>query len=161
MNFDDAFARLLGSEGGYSNHPDDPGKETMFGVTRDTARRNGYLGEMRDMPVEVAKQIARRQYWDAVSADSMPSAIRFDLFDGAYNSGPAQAIKWLQRAVYADDDGVMGPKTLMAANTYSPTAIVARYNGHRLKMMADLKTWPVFSRGWSRRIAANLIEMKG
>ncbi len=161
MNFDDAFERLLGHEGGYANNPADPGGETMWGVTRDTARRNGYMGEMRDMPVDVAKKIARRQYWDAVSADSMPSAIRFDLFDGAYNSGPSQAIKWLQRAVYADDDGVMGPKTLMAANTYSPVAIVARYNGQRLKMMADLKTWPTFGKGWARRVAANLIEMKG
>ena len=161
MNFDDAFDRLIGHEGGYSNHKDDPGRETMWGVTHDTAKRNGYFGDMKAMPVEFAKKIARRSYWDAVRADEMPSAIRFDLFDGAYNSGTKQAIKWLQRAVYTDDDGVIGPKTLVAANTYSPVAIVARYNGHRLQMMADLKTWPVFGRGWARRVSANLIEMKG
>lgn len=161
MNFDDAFDRLMGHEGAYSAHPDDPGGETMWGITHDTARRNGYLGDMRDLPKATAKQIAKRQYWDAVCADSMPDAVKFDLFDGAYNSGPKQAIKWLQRACYVDDDGVIGSKTLMAANTYDGRAIAARYNGHRLNMMTDLKTWASFGRGWSKRIAANLIEAKG
>ena len=159
--FDDAFERLLGSEGGFVDHPSDPGGATRWGITQATARRNGYIGDMQVFPVEFAKRIARKDYWESVSADSMPSAIRFDLFDGAYNSGPSQAIKWLQRAVYADDDGIMGPKTLMAANTYSPVAIVARYNGHRLQMLSSLKTWPTFGRGWSNRVAKNLIEMKG
>jgi lysozyme family protein len=161
MNFDDAFDRLMGHEGGYSNHPDDPGAETMWGITHDTAKRNGYFGEMRALPKDTAKEIARRQYWDAVSADSMPAAVRFDLFDGAYNSGPKQAIKWLQRACFVDDDGVVGPRTLMAANTYHGQALAARYNGYRLDMMTDLKTWPVFGRGWSKRVAANLINTKG
>ena len=70
-------------------------------------------------------------------------------------------VKLPKRIVYVDDDGVIGPKTLMAANTYSPVAIVARYNGHRLQMLSSLKTWPSFSRGWANRVAKNLIEMKG
>ena len=161
MNFDDAFTRLLGHEGGFVNHPDDPGQATRGGITQATARRNGYFGDMEVFPVELAKKIALKDYWHPMQADSMPGALRFDLFDGAYNSGPAQATKWLQRAVYVDDDGVIGPKTLMAANTYSPVAIVARYNGHRLQMLSSLKTWPSFSRGWANRVAKNLIEMKG
>jgi lysozyme family protein len=161
MTFDEAFKALIGHEGSYSNHPDDPGKETMYGITHDTARRNGYFGDMRALPLETAKKIAKREYWDAVSADSMPAAIRFDLFDGAYNSGPTQAIKWLQRAVYAHDDGIVGPRTLMAANTYSGAAIAARYNGHRLQMLSSLKTWASFGRGWANRVAKNLIETKG
>lgn len=156
MTFDDAFEKLLGHEGDYSANPADPGGETRYGITRITARKNGYLGEMRDLPKATAKEIAKRQYWDAVSADAMPDAVRFDLFDGAYNSGPAQAIRWLQRAVFVDADGVVGPRTLMAASTYSPQAIAARYNGHRLGMMTDLPTWSAFGRGWSKRIAANL-----
>lgn len=161
MTFDEAFEKLIGHEGGYSNHPDDPGAETMWGITHDTARRNGYLGDMRAMPVEVAKKIARCEYWDAVSADAMPATVRFDLFDGAYNSGPAQAIKWMQRALFVDDDGVVGPRTLMAASTYNGPAICARYNGHRLQMMSTLKTWATFGRGWANRIAKNLIDTKG
>lgn len=161
MTFDEAFTRLIGHEGGYVNHPEDPGRETMWGITHDTARRNGYLGDMRTMPQDVAKRIARRMYWDSVSADAMPAAIRFDLFDGAYNSGPQQAIRWLQRAVFVDADGVVGPRTLMAASTYNPQAIVARYNGHRLDMMNDLKTWQTFGRGWAQRVAENLIATKG
>lgn len=161
MTFDDAFEKLLGHEGGYSNNPADPGGETRYGITRITARKNGYLGEMRDLPKATAKEIAKRQYWDAVSADAMPDAVRFDLFDGAYNSGPAQAIRWLQRAVFVDADGVVGPRTLMAASTYSPQSICARYNGHRLAMMTDLPTWSTFGRGWSKRIAANLQAAMG
>ena len=161
MNFDAAFDKLIGHEGGYSNHPDDPGAETMHGITHDTARRNGYLGDMRALPRDTAKQIAKRCYWDAVSADAMPDDVRFDLFDGAYNSGPSQAIKWLQRACFVDDDGVVGPRTLMAAGTYKPAAICARYNGHRLQMMSALKTWATFGRGWANRVAKNLIDTKG
>lgn len=161
MNFDEAFQKLLGHEGKYVNHPDDPGQETMWGITHDTARRNGYLGDMAAMPVEVAKQIAKRCYWDAVSADSLPDGVRFDVFDGAYNSGPTQAIKWLQRAIWVDDDGKVGPRTLMAAGTYNPAAIVARYNGHRLDMLNDLKTWQSFGRGWTQRVAENLMATKG
>lgn len=161
MNFDEAFTRLLGHEGGYSNHSADPGGETMWGITHDTAKRNGYFGDMKAMPVEFAKKVAKRMYWDAVRGDDMPSAIRFDLFDGAYNSGPEQAIKWLQRAVFVDDDGRIGPITMTAARTYNPLAVLARYNGHRLDMLNDLRTWATFGKGWAQRVAENLMATKG
>ena len=93
MNFDQAFERLLGHEGGFVDHPRDPGGATRWGITQRVAMAHGYHGSMRDFPVAEAKRIARIAYWDAVRADEMPDAVRFDLFDGAYNSGPAQAIK--------------------------------------------------------------------
>lgn len=161
MNFDTAFDKLLGHEGGYSDHPDDTGGKTMWGITEAVARRVGYRGEMRDMPVELAKQIARREYWDTVRADLVPDAVRFDLFDAAYNSGPTQAVKWLQRAVYVEADGVFGPKTLMGVQTYNPQAVAARFNGHRLDTLNDLGNWKSFGRGWAQRVAENLIAVKG
>lgn len=161
MTFDEAFQRLLGHEGGFVDHPSDPGGATNWGITQRVAREHGYAGDMREFPVTEAKRIARRAYWDAVSADAMPPALRFDLFDAAYNSGPTQAVKWLQRALSVADDGKVGPKTLMAAQAYNPPAVVARFNGHRLEMLASLSTWPAFGRGWARRVAANLKETRG
>ena len=156
MNFDQAFEKLIGHEGGYSNNPADPGGETMWGITARVARADGYTGPMRDLPRERAKSIYRRKYWDAVRADLLPEVVRFDVFDGAVNSGPEQSAKWLQRAAGADDDGIVGPKTIAAAVMAGP-ALAARYNGHRLRFMTDRPTWPNFGKGWARRIATNLL----
>lgn len=161
MTFDEAFDLLLGHEGGFVDHPEDPGGATRYGITQRTARLNGYLGDMQALPLAKAKEIARRQYWDAVSADLMPAAVRFPLFDMAYNSGAGQAVKLLQRAVHVDEDGKVGPHTLMAVNTYNPTATAARLNGHRLLFLADLATWQTFGKGWVRRVGKNLTSTKG
>lgn len=161
MTFDEAFSKLMGHEGGYANNSADPGGETMWGVTHRVAREYGYRGEMSELPIDTAKRIARMEYWDAVNADQLPAAVRFDVFDGGYNSGPRRAIEWLQRAVYVDIDGIFGPATLMGVQTYAPAAIAARFNGHRLDFMNDLGTWKTFGRGWAQRIAQNLILTKG
>ncbi|NQW94048.1 MAG: glycoside hydrolase family 108 protein [Polaromonas sp.] len=157
MNFDVAFERLLGNEGGYSNNPSDPGGATNWGVTQAVARANGYQGDMRDFTQAQAKVIYRRDYWDAVRAGALPAEVRFDIFDGAVNSGVGQSIRWLQRAVGAEADGVLGTQTLAAVGALPGAVVAARYNGHRLMFMAGLKTWPVFGGGWARRIAGNLL----
>src|SRR5690606_29972782 len=99
VNFDTAFHALLGHEGGYADHPKDPGGATCWGVTERVARATGYSGHMRDLPVDLAKAIYRRDYWDAVHANEMPEGVRYAVFDAAVNSGVKQAVKWLQRAV--------------------------------------------------------------
>lgn len=159
MNFDQAFDILIGLEGGYANHPKDPGGETMWGVTKRVAEANGYTGSMRDLPRDLAKGIYRKQYWDAVQADQLPDGVKFDVFDAAVNSGDKQAVKWLQRAAGTTDDGFIGAKTIAAARSAGPL-LAAHFNGLRLQFMADLPTWPAFSRGWARRIAANLIRLE-
>jgi lysozyme family protein len=155
MNFDEAFDRLLGHEGGYANDSRDPGGETMWGVTARVARQNGYIGDMRSLPRDRAKQIYRDLYWSPIHADELPEGLRFDVFDAAVNSGPQQAVKWLQRVVGVSADGIIGPATLGAvakADALAP----ARYAGVRLQFMTDLPTWGGFGRGWARRIASNL-----
>jgi len=156
MNFDQAFHKLLGHEGGYVDHPSDPGGATNWGVTQSVARQNGYTGHMRNFPVEQAKAIYKRQYWDAVRADELPPLIRYPVFDACVNSGAKQAVKWLQRAVGAGDDGVIGSQTLTMARAAQPDFVARRMIGERLQFMTDLKTWPVFGRGWSRRLAEML-----
>jgi len=153
MNFDAAFDQLLGHEGGFVDHPSDPGGETNFGVTVAVARASGYTGDMRAMPVSFARQVYRKEYWDAIRADDLPPAIRYAVFDGAVNSGNGQSIKWLQRAIGATDDGRMGPQTIALARAAPPDAALRRMLAERLRFMTNLKVWPSFSRGWARRIA--------
>ena len=157
MNFDTAFERLIGHEGGYVDHPNDPGGATRYGVTEHVARAHGYTGHMKEFPLDLAKKIYRTTYWDAVRAEDCPADVRFDLFDAAVNSGPAQAVKWIQRAVGVADDGKIGPKTLLALKMADGPATSARFNGHRLAFLASLPTWATFGKGWARRIASNLI----
>lgn len=154
MNFDTAFHELLGHEGGFVDHPADPGGATCWGVTERVARANGYTGPMKSLPVEVAKAIYKRDYWDAVRADEVPEAIRYSLFDGAVNSGTKQSVKWLQRALGVTDDGALGPQTMAAAKAADGLELKGKMLAARLRFMTDLPTWPSFGKGWARRIAA-------
>jgi len=153
VNFDTAFALLLGHEGDFSDHADDPGGKTRYGVTEAVAREVGYKGEMRELPLELAKRIYLEKYWKPIRADDLPPGIRYAVFDGAVNSGPAQATRWLQRALGVEADGVIGPQTLAAAYAQDMNALRLRILAQRLRFMASLPNWPAFSRGWSRRIA--------
>ena len=157
MNFDQAFDILLKHEGGFVDHKDDPGGATRFGVTEAVAREVGYRGDMRDLPLDLAKRIYRERYWDAVRAEQLPAQVRYVVFDAAVNSGVGQAARWLQRAVGVRDDGVIGPWTLAAVAQYSPETVTRRFLSQRLRFMSGLANWPAFGRGWARRIA-DLLE---
>lgn len=154
MEFDAAFDILLKHEGGYSDHAADPGGKTRYGVTEAVAREVGYKGDMRELPLDLAKRIYRDKYWDTVKADQLPASIRYAVFDAAVNSGPGQAAKWLQRALGVKDDGAIGPQTVAAANAGNPDALRMRMLSQRLKFMTGLTNWPAFSRGWANRIAS-------
>ena len=153
MTFDDAFTKLLGHEGGYSNHSADPGGETMWGVTEAVARANGYTGPMLQLPQAEAKRIYKTLYWDKVQADALPDKVRYAVFDAAVNSGPGQAVRWLQRALGVADDGRIGPITLAYTRQADPEALARKMLAQRLRFMTNLTNWPSFSRGWARRIA--------
>ena len=153
MNFDAAFDKLLKHEGGYSDNAADPGGKTRFGITETVAREAGYQGDMRNLPLDLAKQIYKDKYW----VEALPPDVRYVVFDAAVNSGPAQAAKWLQRACGVIDDGVIGPQTIQAACTLHPDGLKRKMLSQRLRFMAGLSTWPNFSRGWARRIA-DLLE---
>lgn len=158
-DFDEAFHKLLGHEGGYSNHSKDRGGETMWGVTIAVARANSYQGAMKDLPVSKAKEIYKQAYWNPIRADELPAEIRYLVFDAAVNSGVNQAVKWLQRAVGAQEDGVVGKDTLEACKALNGHLIARRMLSARLEFMASLSSWPSFGRGWARRIAGLLKDI--
>lgn len=152
MTFDECFEQLLGHEGGYVNHPADPGGETKYGISK----RSYPSEDIKGMTVERAKAIYLHDFWGPAGCDAVPAALRMPLFDMAVNSGVRAAVRTLQRAVGEVPDGVLGVRTLQAVGSTDARAIRARFNGHRLAFMAGLPTWPAFSRGWARRIAADL-----
>jgi lysozyme family protein len=153
MNFDTAFALLLNHEGDFSDHAADPGGKTRLGITEAVARQAGYTGDMRALPVELAKRIYLDSYWRPVRADDLPPGVRYIVFDGAVNSGPAQSALWLQRALGVTADGVIGPRTLAAAYAKDAQQLKTAILAQRLRFMTSLTNWPAFSRGWARRIA--------
>lgn len=154
--FDDAFAALLGNEGGFVDNPADPGGATCWGVTERVARGWGYTGDMKDLPLATAKAIAKKFYWDPCQCDQFDARIAFQVFDAAYNGGhPAQ---WLQQAAGVTVDGVIGSITVAAVRAADPMKIIMRFAAYRLQYLGNLPTWTNFGRGWSNRIANNLIR---
>lgn len=162
MDFDRALMLLLSPEREgteFSDHPDDPGGATRYGVTEAVARRFGYRGDMRALPLDVARQVYREQYWAPIRGDDLPAGLRFDVFDAAVNSGPRTAARWLQRALRVPDDGVIGQKTLAAARAEQDVSgVLMRFNGQRLRALTEFDGWRSFGRGWARRVAANLMR---
>ena len=152
MNFDDAFATVIGHEGGYVNHPTDPGGETKYGISK---RAYPEL-VIADLTLEDAKFIYHRDYWTKVRGDDLPDAIAINVFDMAVNHGVKAAVKILQAAVGADIDGALGPQTLAAAWRSNPVLAAIRLNASRLDFYTTLTTWSTFGRGWARRVANNL-----
>lgn len=164
-NFARAMPRVLAHEGGWVNHPADPGGVTLEGViqrTYDAYRRRKGLSlrpltrEMRRTPewIRERDEIYRLQYWDKVEADQLPAGVDYVLFDGAVNSGPVQSIKWAQRAVGLRADGVMGQQTIDALNEHpNKAALIDAILDRRLTFLKALRTWGTFGRGWSSRIA--------
>lgn len=153
MNFDDSFTKLIGNEGGYVNNPADPGGETKFGISK-----RSYPGEdIANMTLERAKEIYRRDYWGPAGCDTVPEALKFDLFDTAVNAGVKTAIKFLQQGAGADADGVLGSQTMMAVQGIEPFRLLTRFNGWRLDHLNDNPTlWAQFGRGWAQRMADNM-----
>lgn len=151
-----AVNRVLSHEGGYVNHPRDPGGETNWGVTVGVARENGFTGSMRGMTRDDAVRIYEKCYWNRVRGDDLGMALGFQVFDAAVNHGAGNAIRWLQRAAGVADDGRLGPATLAAARARTAPDMCLLFNEQRLAFYTNLSTWPTFGKGWARRIAGNL-----
>lgn len=154
-NYDASLAATLKYEGGYSNHPRDPGGATMRGVTQrvyDAWRRKNGLAPrpVRQLAQSELEAIYRRDYWDRCRCDDLPSGVDLAVFDFAVNSGPARAIKYLQGVVGVTQDGVIGPHTIAAAEAMPDCGV--KLCDARLAFMKRLGTWSTFGRGWSDRM---------
>lgn len=155
-NFARALSLVLKSEGGWSDNPADPGGATMKGVTLANFRRYVKAGaskaDLQEISSEQVATVYRRFYWDAVAGAELPGGIDYAVFDFAVNSGPGRAVKYLQAAVGAVQDGRIGPATLRAISARPRGAVIDDLCDARLAFLRQLPTWPVFGKGWSDRV---------
>lgn len=155
-NFEKCLAELLKHEGGYVNHPSDPGGRTNLGVTQlvweDWLDRAVTEENMKALTPAKVAPLYREMYWDRVKADKLPSGVDYCVFDAAVNSGASRAAKWLQTTVGAVPDGVIGEQTLKQVLLTNPKMLIDKYSANRLAFLQRLTTWPTFGKGWERRV---------
>lgn len=155
--YEEALRRLLAHEGGYTNHPSDPGGPTNFGITihdyRKYVKPNATAADVKAMKLSEAKAIYRAKYWDSQRCDDLPAGVDYCIFDYGVNSGIGRSAKVLQRLVGVPVDGRIGAATLAAVAKRDPATLVNAICNERLRFLQSLKTWGVFGKGWGRRVA--------
>lgn len=155
--FDACLPLILAHEGGYVDHPKDPGGATNLGITLDTLSahrgRRVTKDDVKALTVAEAGAIYLKNYWFPIHADKLPAGVDYILFDLAVNSGVGRARKYLQRAAGVADDGIIGPATLAAVKARKPMQLVDSIAGLREAFYRGLDTFPTFGKGWLRRLA--------
>ena len=158
FNFNRSLELVLQHEGGYVNHPDDPGGPTNLGVTLANFRRyvkpGGTIADLKKLTKAQAGTVYRRQYWDRVHGNEMPGGLDYAMFDFGVNSGPSRAIKFIQEIVGARVDGRLGPQTMGAIQLSSAGPLATALCDKRLAWLKGLRRWPTFGKGWERRVKA-------
>jgi lysozyme family protein len=156
-NWDNCFAMVLKHEGGFVNHPKDPGGMTNLGVTKAAWEawlvRTVTESDMRALTPEKVKPFYKAMYWDKIKGDDLPSGVDYAAYDLAVNSGTGRAAKYLQQIAGVTADGVIGPKSIEAINACDPKQTVQALCDMRLDFLKRLPTFETFGKGWSRRVA--------
>lgn len=161
-NADASLRLILKHEGGFVDHPKDPGGATNRGVTIGTLKRLGIdkdgdgdsdIVDLRKITEADAVAVFKRFYWDVVQADLLPSGVDYAVADFAVNSGPVRAAQYLQRLLGVEADGHIGPKTMAALAQTNPAAVINAYCERRLVFMRGLPIWGTFKGGWTNRVA--------
>jgi len=155
--YEKCLTLLLAHEGGYTNHPSDPGGPTNFGITihdyRSYVKPDATAADVREMNLAEAKSIYRRKYWDAQRCDELPAGIDYAVFDYGVNSGIGRSGKVLRRALHLPDNSCNVTDTVIGASRSADAKVlIAWICQERLRFLKSLKTWPVFGAGWARRV---------
>jgi lysozyme family protein len=164
--FDLCLDEVLRHEGGYVDHPSDPGGATNLGITHKTLARWRHVSPWWNLPKQAVKdlqrpeaaKIYRASYWERSAAGQLPPGLDLALFDFAVNSGPDRAIRTLQAELNVAADGQVGPLTLEAVETYARRKglppLIGALCERRLTFLNRLPTFAAFGRGWTNRVAA-------
>ena len=155
-NYDKCLETILHHEGGYVNHPKDPGGETNLGVTKRVYQEHGGTKDMKDLLVEDVAPIYKKGYWDKMKGDDLPGGLDLCVFDFGVNAGPGRAAKFLQQMIGTTVDGGIGPNTLAKVEEYvrenGEHETVKKYQEMRQKYYEQLSTFATFGKGWTRRV---------
>ena len=154
-NFHDSLIMLLKHEGGFVNHPRDPGGMTNLGVTKKVYEE--WMGrevseqEMRDLQPKDVRDLYKKNYWDRCKCDDLPSGLDVAVFDWAVNSGTGRSSKGVQKACGAEPDGAIGPKTLALVKGQNTQYMIEKFGEIRQNFYESLSTFDTFGKGWTRR----------
>ena len=149
--FEIAFEKLMEHEGGYVNHPNDPGGETKYGISK----RSYPDVDIKKLTKAKAKEIYKKDFWDKNRCDEMPIEVAIVVFLGTVNAGNASNKK-LQQALGVKADGIIGNVTLGAINKTDSRQLAIRYSLLMYKRYTQLKTWKTFGKGWENRVVDTL-----
>ena len=147
---------ILHHEGGYVNHPKDPGGETNLGVTKRVYEDFGGTKDMKDLTREDVEPIYKKNYWDRVKGDDLPAGLDLCVFDFGVNAGTGRAAKYLQTLIGTVADGGIGPNTLKKLGEFVEenglNETIKMYQTERQKYYESLSTFDTFGKGWTRRV---------
>ena len=156
-NWNKSFDLVIVNEGGYVDNKLDPGGATNWGCTQ--AVWEGYIGhkvsidDMKALTKEDVKPLYKKRYWDAIHGDAIPSGLDYCLFDCAINSGVNRSAKIIQEIVGVFADGAIGNNTVSAITQLNPVTAINEFCDKRQAFLESLKTFPVFGKGWSKRVS--------
>lgn len=158
-NMGQCIAKILVHEGGFVNHPKDPGGITNMGVTKRVYEE--WVGhevseqDMRDLDEDDVRPIYQKNYWDRIKGDKLPSGLDLCVFDFGVNAGTGRAAKYLQKMIGTTVDGGIGPNTLKAVKAYVKenglVETIKKYQANRQDYYESLSTFETFGRGWTVR----------
>lgn len=155
-NWERSLKKMLVHEGGYANHPQDPGGRTNLGVTQrvweEWKGSPSDENEMRSLTVEQVTPLYKKRFWDAARCDDLPAGVDYVVFDFAVNAGVGRSAITLQTICGVARDGAIGPITLAAVKQYDPKTLIEKFSDHREFFYKQLSTYPVFGKGWIRRV---------
>ena len=155
-NWDKSFDLVMVNEGGFVDNKLDPGGATNWGCTQAVWEK--YIGhtvtvdDMKALTKEDVKPLYKRNYWDAIHGDAIPSGLDYCLFDAAINSGVSRSSKWIQEIVGVFADGAIGNNTVAAIAQLNPVTAINEFCDKRQAFLESLKTFPVFGKGWTKRV---------
>jgi len=156
VNFVESLHHVLTYEGGFVNHPKDPGGITNLGVTKRAWEE--YLGrevsetEMRNLTPDVVAPFYKQMYWDKINGDNLPAGVGFCVFDCAVNSGTGRSVRWMQEIAGVTVDRIPGKQTIAAVTKMPKDEFINKFCDRRQAFVESLDTFPVFGKGWTRRI---------
>ena len=155
-NWPTSLALVLKSEGGFVNHPSDPGGMTNLGVTKKVWEE--YVGHevdeniMRGLTPDMVQPLYKKNYWDRIKGDQLPDGVDYAAYDLAVNSGVGRAAKYLQQIAGVPADGLIGPQSIEAIKACPAGEVVDALCDMRLDFLKRLPTWSTFGKGWERRV---------
>ena len=155
-NWDKAFDLVIVNEGGYVDNSQDPGGATNWGCTKAVWEK--YVGhevtkdDIKALTKEDVKPLYKRNYWDAIHGDAIPSGLDYCIFDCAINSGVGRAAKFIQEIVGVSADGAIGNNTVTAITQINSITLINEFSDKRQAFLESLKTFPTFGKGWTKRV---------